>query len=148
MRNYFALLIILLFLALTIALSRAAERAVDAYTALEERPYSAVDVVLESRQTPPVSSPAERNQAGWLALGLVAVAAVIALLRTGSDFLRQMRLLRRRQPLRQPRPSPTQPPLPGEIPPVYPPSVPRIPPARPADNIPSLPPGEPWESGD
>lgn len=141
MRKYLTLLIILLFLALTIALSRAAERAVDAYTALEERPYSAVDMVLKSRQTPPVSSPPERNQAGGLALGLVVTAVAIALLRTGSDFLRQMRLLRRRQ-------TPRQPPLSGEMPPAYPPPVPRIPPARPADTIPSLPPSGPWESGD
>lgn len=136
MRSAIILGIVLLFMAMTIALSRAADHAVDAYAIAQAQPPSAVDTILQSRQTPPRVADSHTGGAGMLALGLVLAAAVVLTLRSGGDFLRQWRLLQRG---RRKRPSP--PPsisTPAPIPPVS--SAPPAPP------VPALPqPPAPWE---
>lgn len=97
MRSALFLILLLLFLAVTIALSRAAARAVDVYADMQTRPYSAVETVLQSRRTPPAPATERGGGAGWFAFGLVIVGACVAALRSGGEFLRQWRLLRRRQ---------------------------------------------------
>ncbi len=118
MRTALFLILLLLFLAVTIALSRAAERAVDVYADMQTRPSSAVETVLQSRQTPPLPNAARGGSGvGWFAFALVIVGACVAVLRSGGEFLRQWRLLRRRQ--RPSHPPQVVPPAPQrQLPPV------------------------------
>lgn len=102
MKQAGAVLLLLLFmgLALSAAISRVGNHAVDVWAAQTNRPMSATDAVLQSRQTPAESIEGNGHSGWWgaglLALGLVIVGAVLFLLRGGSDFLRQWRLLWKR----------------------------------------------------
>lgn len=118
MRKPIFFLLLLFTLIVTIALSRAAIYAVDVYASIQTQPSSAVETVLQSRQTPPLPNAAHDSTViSWLALGLLLVGTGIAFLRSGGEFLRQWRLLQRRQrPYRSPQVIP--PTLPPQIPPV------------------------------
>jgi len=94
------LLLLLLALVLSMAISRVGTHAVDVWAEQANRPMSATDAVLQSRQTPAEGGEG-RQSSGWfgaglLALGLVIIGAVLFLLRGGTTFLRQWRLLGKR----------------------------------------------------
>jgi len=121
----------LLLAAVVLAISRSADHAVDAYVAIQAQPDSAAELALLSRQTPPIAVDHTRSWAGagLLALALVVVGAMVIVLRGGTDFLRQWRLVRRRPaPLSSQPCTPTPPPLPGTIPYYAPPvdNLPRV----------------------
>jgi len=123
----------LLLAAMVLAMSRSANHAVDAYVAIQAQPESAAELALRSRQTPPIAVDHTRTWggAGLLALALVVVAALVIVLRGGSDFLRQWRLVRRRPsapPSSSPPYIPTPPTLPGAAPYYAPPvdNLPRV----------------------
>ena len=128
------LLFLLLGLALSAALSRVGVHAVDVWAEQASRPMSATEAVLHSRQTPEASSQ-PNGRAGWwgaglLALGVVIVGGILLLLRSGTTFLRQWRLLRKRPSQRR-----QAPPFVPDYLPLYPePSQ-----ARPVPRVPYLP---------
>ncbi len=98
-----------------------------------QRPQSPADLVMMSRTTAPAPSPHRGvGAAGWLAIGLVVVAAASGLLYFGSRFLRERRLANRRS-----RPHSGHSPIPSF--PVT--DVPYLPSARPAPRVPVLPDG-------
>lgn len=113
MRLHAAVLLLLLALCITLGLAFAqvGSRAVDVWAEQSQRPQSATDTILQSRQTPPVS-PDKHTRAAWfgaglLALTLVGLASVVFMMQGGAELLRQWRLLRRRPSRRQhhmPRP--------------------------------------------
>ena len=74
------------------------------------QPLSPAELVLQSRQVAPEQASNGLGGAGWLALALVAVGAVVLVLRHGSEALRQWRLVRGRTGYRVPHPVPTLPP--------------------------------------
>lgn len=102
MRLHGTILLLLLFLCLTLAVAvdRVGNQAVDVWAEQSQRPQSATNVILQSRQTPPVS-PDNGNRTAWfgaglLALTLVIMGSVLFAMRGGAELLRQWRLVRRR----------------------------------------------------
>ncbi|MBX3058282.1 MAG: hypothetical protein KF770_17605 [Anaerolineae bacterium] len=115
-------LLLFVFLAIAfIAIGAAARPALDTAVTLAAQPDSVADTIMRSRQTPPVA-PA-RGGHGWMVaavigIGAAAVAGMLAYLNFGAEFLRQRRLLNRRQS-HAPRtlpPMPHAPMLPGQQP--------------------------------
>ena len=92
----------------SLALPRVSEQAF-AY-ASRPQPLSPAELVLQSRQVAPEQASNGLGGAGWLALALVTVGAVVLVLRYGSEALRQWRLTRGRAGHRSPHPIPTLPP--------------------------------------
>lgn len=103
------LLFLLLGLALSVALSRVGVQAVDVWAEQANRPMSATEAVLHSRQTPDAGSQPNGRSGWWgaglLALGVMAVGGILLLLRSGTTFLRQWRLLRKRPSRRRQAPT-------------------------------------------
>ena len=136
--------VLLLFLFLTVALSAAVSRvgthAVDVWAEQASRPLSATEAVLQSRQTP-VEAGDSNGRSGWwgaglLALGLVVVGGILFLLRGGSAFLRQWRLLWKRPSARRAYPRTIQ----GTVP--HYPEYPEAEPVRAVRRTPYLPEGD------
>ncbi len=100
--------------------------------AYASRPQSPAGLILESRQIAPAQPSRGLGAAGWLAVGLVTVAALSAPLYFGSRALRQLRLTRGRS-------KPHQRPFMPQLPPPYPiQDVPLLPGPR---RVPYLPEG-------
>lgn len=94
-------LVLLLFLVVTVISDRLSAR----YVELQAQPMSAFDMAMESRTTAPAES--GNGSAFWIGVALVAVfvlviGGVILSMSNGGEFLRQLRLNRRKQ---RPRPS-------------------------------------------
>lgn len=128
------LLLLLLGLALSAALSRVGVHAVDVWAEQANRPLSATEAVLQSRQTPDAGSEANGRSGWWgaglLAVGVVIVGGILLLLRSGTTFLRQWRLLWKRPSRRR------------QAPPVVPNYLPMYPEpsqVRPVPRVPYLP---------
>lgn len=128
------LLLLLLGLALSAALSRVGVHAVDVWAEQANRPLSATEAVLHSRQTPDAGSQSNGRSGWWgaglLALGVVVVGGILLLLRSGTTFLRQWRLLRKRPSRRRLAPT---------IVPDYLPLYPDPSQVRPVPRVPYLP---------
>lgn len=128
------LLLLLLGLALSAALSRVGVHAVDVWAEQANRPLSATEAVLQSRQTPDAGSQVNGRSGWWgaglLALGVVIIGGILLLLRSGTTFLRQWRLLRKR-PSRRRQASPFVP--------DYLPLYPETSQVRPVPRVPYLP---------
>jgi len=99
------------------------------------RPQSPSALILESRQIAPAMPDRGMGGAGWLAVGLVMVGALVALFYFGSQALRQWRLTRGRARPRSPYPIPTLPQ----------PDYPLLPVVRPVAAPPQLPSGGNYE---
>lgn len=132
--------VLLLFLFLTVALSAALSRvgthAVDVWAEQASRPLSATEAVLQSRQTP-VEDDSSNGRSSWwgaglLALGLVVMGGILFLLRGGTAFLRQWRLLWKRPSAKRIYPQYVQETLPRY------PDYPEVEPVRPVRSIPYL----------
>ncbi len=107
-----------------VALINVGNHAVDAVAHQATQPDSATDLIMRSRETAP-TEPANRRSSSWLgagvlALGIVSIGATVFLLRGGTEFLRQWRLMHKasaRPQRHSPQPLPYYPTWP-ELPPV------------------------------
>ena len=98
-----------LLAAATFVVSLAANQAIEAYAEIAMQPQSAADLIITSRTT----APADRSNAGWLGAGLVALTlvglgAVAFTMKGGTDFLKQWRLLNKKNKGQGQRPYATQ----------------------------------------
>ena len=59
-----------------------------------QRPPSPAELIMISRATAPVNPSQGMGAAGWLAIGLVVIAAAVALFKYGGEALRQWRLVK------------------------------------------------------
>jgi hypothetical protein len=118
MKNLGSLVVLLLFL--LALLSAVADRFAARHYVLEAAPPSAFDMAIESRTTPPAESSGRSGSfvfgAGVLALAVVVFGGAILAMTNGGEFLRQLRLNRKRKHRRQSRPPLTISTPPGEIP--------------------------------
>lgn len=133
MRLHGTILLLLLFLclALAVAVDRVGNHAVAVWAEHSQQPQSATNVILQSRQTPPVS-PDNDNRTAWFGAGLLAVTLVLMgsalfTMRGGAELLRQWRLSRKRPSRR----SYHVPYLPEN-------TLPELPPAPPARYLPEV----------
>ena len=99
------LLTLLLALACGLALSSVGNHALDKWAEQAERPLSATDTIMLSRQTPAISDH-DNNLTTWLGAGLLALTMLLLgttlfLMRGGAELLRQWRLARKRPSARQ-----------------------------------------------
>jgi hypothetical protein len=98
------LLTLLVALACGLALSSVGNHALDKWAEQSQRPPSATDTIMRSRQTSGVSN---RSRTAWFGAGLLALVILAAgvtlfIMRGGSELLRQWRLVRQRPSRRQP----------------------------------------------
>ena len=102
------LILVLLFGVLfSLAMLTSGNHAIDTIANHAEQQQTAVDIVLQSRQTAPAAPPAARN--GWLGAGmltlfLVVTGVIILFLFRGEKFIKQWRLMTKgqgRQPLQR-----------------------------------------------
>jgi len=101
------ILVLMLGVLFSLATLTAGNHAIDTMASQANQQQTAVDIVLQSRQTPPAAPPAARN--GWLGAGmltlfLVVTGVVILFLFRGEKFIKQWRLMtrgQRRQPLQR-----------------------------------------------
>lgn len=120
-------------------LSLAAETAVNRTADYMERPSSAVDAVMRSRETAAATPDSNGLMIiGFLAVALLIAGAIIFMLRGGGEFLRQWRLTMRKQPAGPGRPFLPQAQY-GQWT-----DVPQVPGAR---RVPSLPPVADFDEG-
>lgn len=137
MKRLLTTLFLISFLACSLTgviLSLAAEQAIATAADVVMQPDSAADLIIRSRTTAPVDrSGTLWFGAGILALALVAIGAAVVVMRGGTDFLKQLRLLKKRQrpPQQRPHPLPIQ-----QIPYGEPPTIRR---PRRVSNLPELP---------
>ena len=102
-----ALFCLLLLSAGIFILSQSADEAIAAYVDVQSQPVGAAELALQSRQTPVIADQTRSfGGAGLLALALVAVGAMVFVMRGGTDLLKQWRLIRKRPspPHHQPMP--------------------------------------------
>lgn len=98
---------------LALALLASGPAVVDATANHAARQKTVSELVMESRQTAPHNAPprsaAALYGAGLLAVALLGIGAVVVVMRGGTDYLKQLRLLRRQgtRSLRQPYPQQT-----------------------------------------
>lgn len=106
---------------LALALLASGPAVVDATANHAARQKTVSELVMESRQTAPHNAPprsaAALYGAGLLAVALLGIGAVLVMMRGGTDFLKQLRLMRR-QARRSPHQSWQQ--AINEVPPVQP----------------------------
>lgn len=130
MKRLLTTLVLLTFFACSLAglvLSLAADQAIATAADVAMQPDSAADLIIRSRTTAPESrSGTLWFGAGILALALVGIGAAIFAMRGGTDFLKQMRLLKKKQSQPQQRPY---------LPPVYQPPYSELPAVRPARRL-------------
>lgn len=94
------------------------------------QPDSAADLIIRSRTTAPDSRAGTLwFGAGILALALVGIGAAVITMKGGTEFLKQLRLLKKKQS-RQRQP---------HLPPVYEPPYSELPAVRPVRRLPELP---------
>jgi hypothetical protein len=97
-----------LCLVLGLAISTVGNHAVDVWAEQDAQPVSASELILQSRQTAPVSQTNNKNDiwfgVGLLAFVVVVFGGVIFLMQGGSQLLRQWRLAKKRPSRRQNRP--------------------------------------------
>ena len=99
-----------------VALINVGNHAVDVIAGQAIQPDSATDLIMRSRETAPIE-PANRRSSSWLgagilALGVVTIGATVFLVRGGTEFLRQWRLMHKssaRPQRRSPQPLPYYP---------------------------------------
>lgn len=95
------LILVLLFGVLfSLAMLTTGNHAIDTIASQANQQQTAVDIVLQSRQTAPAAPPAARN--GWLGtmllmLFLVVSGVAVALMWRGEKFIKAWRLLRKKQ---------------------------------------------------
>jgi peptidoglycan biosynthesis protein MviN/MurJ (putative lipid II flippase) len=95
------ILALLLGILLALALAIVGNHAVDKLAEQASQPVSATELILRSRETAPVT-PSNSGNASWLGAGLLALLVVVIgglvfAMQGGAQFLRQLRLLRKRQ---------------------------------------------------
>ena len=91
-------LFVLMVIGLFVVVISVGQTAVTIWGQQAMQPETVADVVMRSRQTAPVSP--TRTTTGWWGAGLLAIvllimAAILFLMRGGTDFLRQWRLARK-----------------------------------------------------
>jgi hypothetical protein len=94
------ILALLLGILLALALAIVGNHAVDKLAEQASQPVSATELILRSRETAPVA-PSNSGNASWLGAGLLALLIVVIgglvfAMQGGAQFLRQLRLLRKR----------------------------------------------------
>jgi hypothetical protein len=102
------ILALLLGILLALALAIVGNNAVDKLAEQASQPVSATELILRSRETAPVV-PSNSGNASWLGAGLLALLVVVIgglvfSMQGGAQFLRQLRLLRKRPSRRRNRP--------------------------------------------
>lgn len=116
----------------SLVLSLAADQAIATAADMAVQPDSASDIIIRSRTT----APADRSGTLWfgagiLALALVGIGAAVFTMKGGTEFLKQLRLFKKKQN-RQFRQQPY-------LPPVYEPPYSELPGVRPVRRLPELP---------
>jgi hypothetical protein len=102
------ILALLLGILLALAIAMVGNHAVDKLAEQASQPVSATELILRSRETAPVA-PSNSGNASWLGAGLLALLIVVIgglvfAMQGGAQFLRQLRLLRKRPSRRRNRP--------------------------------------------
>jgi len=95
------LLLFVLLISMTLAVSITGNHAIDVIAQAQLQPETATDIIMRSRSQPAVE-PKGRSNTGWLGAGLfglvlVVVGLSIFVMRGGTDLLKQWRLARKQQ---------------------------------------------------